>query len=179
MAKFHGPVALTGIVLESRPGRRDLQYRENSTSPFDWLLCAVWLMSDWLHYVNAVSPFLVFLSRFFLGPNVSDICLWTMRNWHVFTFWSLIFGLLLKSKFKYRHLNTFYRTNTYYWVCLCLKKHMAGTMSTRLPCCFKVFYDYPSWWTGVSPFAPRVIGYLKTPIHSYSEVFLDYRISYG
>ena len=25
-----------------------IQYRENSTSPLDWLLCAVWLMSDWL-----------------------------------------------------------------------------------------------------------------------------------
>ena len=25
-----------------------IQYSENSTSPFDWLLCAVWLMSDWL-----------------------------------------------------------------------------------------------------------------------------------
>ena len=27
---------------------KQVQYRENSTSPFDWLLCAVWSMSDWL-----------------------------------------------------------------------------------------------------------------------------------
>ena len=37
-------------------------------------------------------------------------------------------------------------------------------MSTRLPCCFRVFYNYPSWRTGDSPFVPQVPGYLKTLI---------------
>ena len=31
-------------------------------------------------------------------------------------------------------------------------KKYNGTMSTRLPCCFRVFYDYPSWRTVGSPF---------------------------
>ena len=51
------------------------------------------------------------------------------------------------------------------------KKHMAGTMSTRLSCCFRVFYDYPSWRTGGSPFVPQVPGYLKTHIiHSFLTI---------
>ena len=56
------------------------------------------------------------------------------RNWHVSpletTFWSVI----LNSNLAFKTL--LYRTDTDYWVCLCLKKHMAGTMSSRLPCCF-------------------------------------------
>ena len=44
------------------------------------------------------------------------------------------------------------------------KKHMAGTMSIRLPCCFRGFTNVPSWQTGVSPFVPQASGYLKTHI---------------
>ena len=44
-------------------------------------------------------------------------------------------------------------------------------MSTRLPCCFRVFYDYPSWRTGGGPFVPQVPGYLKTHIiHSFLTI---------
>ena len=51
----------------------------------------------------------------------------------------------------------------------------AGTMSTRLPCCFRVFYDYPSWRTGGSPFVPQVPGYLNTHIiHSFLTI-LNYK----
>ena len=54
-------------------------------------------------------------------------------------------------------------------------KHMAGTVSTRLPCCFRAFYDYPSWRTGDSPFVPQVPGYLKTQIiHSFLTI-LNYK----
>ena len=52
---------------------------------------------------------------------------------------------------------------------------MAGTISTRLPCCLRVFYDYPSWRTGGSPFVPQVPGYLKTHIiHSFLTI-LNYK----
>ena len=52
---------------------------------------------------------------------------------------------------------------------------MAGTMSTRLLCCFRVFYDYPSWRTWGSPFVPHVPGYLKTRIiHSFLTI-LNYK----
>ena len=52
---------------------------------------------------------------------------------------------------------------------------MVGTMSTRLPCCFRVFYDYPNWRTEGSPFVPQVPGYLKTHIiHSFLTV-LNYK----
>ena len=48
-------------------------------------------------------------------------------------------------------------------------------MSTRLPCCFRMFYNYPSWLTGVSPFMPQVPGYLKTHIiHSFLTI-LNYK----
>ena len=44
-------------------------------------------------------------------------------------------------------------------------------MSTRLPCCFMVFYNYPSWRTGGSPFVPQVPGYLNTHIiHSFLTI---------
>ena len=47
-------------------------------------------------------------------------------------------------------------------------------MSTRLPCCFRAFYDYPSWRTGGSPFVPQVPGYVKTHIiHSFLTVLND------
>ena len=49
------------------------------------------------------------------------------------------------------------------------------TMSTRLPCCFRVFYDYPNWRTGNSPFVPQVLGYLNTHIiHSFLTI-LNYK----
>ena len=52
---------------------------------------------------------------------------------------------------------------------------MAGTMSTRLPCCFRMFYDSPIWRTGGSPFEPQVPGYLKTHIiHSFLTI-LNYK----
>ena len=48
-------------------------------------------------------------------------------------------------------------------------------MSTRLPCCFMVFYDYPSWRTGGSPFMSQVPGYLRTHIiHSFLTI-LNYK----
>ena len=48
-------------------------------------------------------------------------------------------------------------------------------MSSRLPCCFRVFYDYPNWRTGGSPFVPQVSGYLKTHIiHSFLTI-LNYK----
>ena len=48
-------------------------------------------------------------------------------------------------------------------------------MSTRLPCCFMVFYDYLSWQTGGSPFEPQVPGYLKPHIiHSFLTI-LNYK----
>ena len=71
----------------------------------------------------------------------------------------LVCYCILNSRIAFKTL--FYRADTDYWVCLCLK-HMVGTMSTRLPCCFMVFYDYPSWRTGGSPFVPQVPGYLKS-----------------
>ena len=41
--------------------------------------------------------------------------------------------------------------------------------------CFRVFYDYPSWRTGDSPFVPQVPGYLKThTIHSFLTI-LNYK----
>ena len=44
-------------------------------------------------------------------------------------------------------------------------------MSTRLPCCFSVFYDYPSWRTGGSPLVPQVPGYPITHIiHSFLTI---------
>ena len=55
------------------------------------------------------------------------------------------------------------------------KKHMAGTISKRLPCCFTVFYHCPSWRSGGSPFVPQVTGYLKTHIiHSFLTI-LNYK----
>ena len=55
------------------------------------------------------------------------------------------------------------------------ERRMAGTLSTRLPCCFRVFYYYPSWRTRVSPFVPQVSGYLKTHIiHSFLTI-LNYK----
>ena len=48
-------------------------------------------------------------------------------------------------------------------------------MSTWLPCCFSVFYDYPSWRTGGSPFVPQVPDYFKTHIiHSFLTI-LNYK----
>ena len=48
-------------------------------------------------------------------------------------------------------------------------------MFTQLPCCFKVFYNYPSWRTEGSPFVPQVPGYLKTHIiHSFLTI-LNYK----
>ena len=52
---------------------------------------------------------------------------------------------------------------------------MAGTMSIRVPCCFRVFFDYPSWWTGGSPFVPQVPGYLQTHIIHSSLTILNYK----
>ena len=45
--------------------------------------------------------------------------------------------------------------------CVCAYKPMAVIISTRLPCCFMVYYDYPSWRTGGSLFVPQMPGYLK------------------
>ena len=67
----------------------------------------------------------------------------------------LVCYCILNSKLAFKTL--FYRADTDDCVCLCLK-HMAGTMSIRLPCCFRMFYDYPSWRTGRSPFVPQVPG---------------------
>ena len=48
---------------------------------------------------------------------------------------------------------------------------MAWTVSTRLPCCFRVFYYYPNWRTGGSAFVPQVPGYLNTHIgHSFLTI---------
>ena len=48
-------------------------------------------------------------------------------------------------------------------------------MSSQLPCCFRVFYDYPSRRTGSSPFVSQVPGYLKTHIiHSFLTI-LNYK----
>ena len=55
-------------------------------------------------------------------------------------------------------------------------------MPTRLPCCFRVFYEYPSWQIGGSPFVPQVPGYLKTPYHQHHQFnwsFLFIRMNYG
>ena len=52
---------------------------------------------------------------------------------------------------------------------------MAGSLSSRFPCCFKVFYDYRSWRTGGSLFVPQVPNYLKTHIiHSFLTI-LNYK----
>ena len=37
-------------------------------------------------------------------------------------------------------------------------------MSIQLPCCFRVFYDYPSWQTVGGPYVLQVPGYLKTHV---------------
>ena len=56
---------------------------------------------------------------------------------------------------------------------------MTGTISSRLPCCFMVFYDYPNWRTGGSPFEPQVPSYLKTHIiHSFLTI-LNYKTVYA
>ena len=55
------------------------------------------------------------------------------------------------------------------------KDHMTGTMPSRLPCCFRVFYGYPSWQTEARPFVPQVPSYLKTHIiHSFLTI-LNYK----
>ena len=52
---------------------------------------------------------------------------------------------------------------------------MAGTISSRLPYCFRVFYDYLSWRTAGSSFVSQVPGYLKTNIiHSFLTI-LNYK----
>ena len=55
------------------------------------------------------------------------------------------------------------------------KRHIAGTMSTRLPCCLRVFYNYPSWRTRGSPFVSQVHGYLKTHINHSFVTILNYK----
>ena len=47
-------------------------------------------------------------------------------------------------------------------------------MSTRLPCCFRAFYNYPSWRNRGSPFVPQVPGYLNIHIiHSFLTILND------
>ena len=48
-------------------------------------------------------------------------------------------------------------------------------MSSRLPCCFRVFYDYPSWRTWGSPFVPQVPSYLKTHTIQWFLTILNYK----
>ena len=55
-----------------------------------------------------------------------------------------IFGLILHSKFKNRLLSTLFIGQTLTNGCVCAYKHMARTMSIRLLCYLRVFYDNPS-----------------------------------
>ena len=48
-------------------------------------------------------------------------------------------------------------------------------MTTRLPCYFTVFYDYPSWRTGGSHFMSQVPGYLRTHIINSFLTILNYK----
>ena len=119
------------------------------------------------HYGNGWRGLMALRSKFFsafffcpfLGPSARTfIWLWNMRNWHVFTFRSLLIDLLLYSTFKNGHLNTLLQSRHLLLDVSVPKTHMTGTCPLG---CHAVF-GCSSWRTGDSPYVFQVPGYLKT-----------------
>ena len=101
------------------------------------------------------------------GDEWSKVACFTFRG-HF-----LVCYCILNSNIAFKTL--FYRTDTDYWVCLCLANTWLGQCPLGCHAVFWVFYDYPSWRTEGSPFVPQVPGYLKThTIHSFLTI-LNYK----